>query len=738
MDAKLFVLAIGDARQDRQRWSTLIGDSYRPVANTADLNDIFHQLFSTLMGLVVLPGQNLPSDLSVQVEPILEHLSFSFVRSTPAITITLTDPSGNVITPTTQSVDKVYHQIYSIVNPVGGSWQIQRQGTGSVEYWIDRRYATVSVDMKAQYPYSGQSITVTARLMRSGTIITNTPSLSVEVQLVAPDHQVKTLSLNPADTGGIYTGIFTDTQVSGAYIASARVHLTDGQLLSTRQLSTTIVLLPAPPLPTAIPSPTIAETATMTPTGTSGGGGSNSGTPWLLQFLTGSGLTVALLGITVGATATWRFKRAQEKARGLQQERDGLISTVEEIRQEQQHAEQQIKDLEQERDGLTSTVEEIRQKQQHAEQQIKDRQQEIDALTNTLNTPHLEVEAERAAQQLNEKVDQARLTEDLNEASTICFDILTSAVSAENMIEEEFSKPINDALELLEGKADELLAPDGKVLQLDKIKGWVLKIGISQQRQENGTLIRSVIEYLNRMLHKSPTDESQSRKVTVENLKCIAEHRIQLLHPLQKSDHSKINLPAVRAFGGIAERLYKLLNEDDPDKQGILLRKVAQWFREAHIWYTDIPEWKQQELAVQARRDTVSDQLQVQTEQPEIPDEASYYEYLANLSEHPFRPVERPTLPKDFWRNLQMNSNLDLNLEQEFRKTFRPVSHLKENKDEVIGQIDTFQTIDITGNNVVYSRQKEQGILKGAMMILRYEEVVKNPERFLAFTGHTQ
>jgi len=48
------------------------------------------------------------------------------------------------------------------------------------------------------------------------------------------------------------------------------------------------------------------------------------------------------------------------------------------------------------------------------------------------------------------------------------------------------------------------------------------------------------------------------------------------------------------------------------------------------------------------------------------------------------------------------------------------------------------RAIDITGNNVVYSRQKEQGILKGAMMILRYEEVVKNPERFLAFTGHTQ
>ena len=51
MDAKLFVLAIGDARQDRQRWSALIGDSYRPVANIADLNDIFHEIFNTMMGL---------------------------------------------------------------------------------------------------------------------------------------------------------------------------------------------------------------------------------------------------------------------------------------------------------------------------------------------------------------------------------------------------------------------------------------------------------------------------------------------------------------------------------------------------------------------------------------------------------------------------------------------------------------------------------------------------------------
>ncbi len=599
---------------------------------------------------------------------MLERLSFSFVRDSPAITITLTDPNGKIVTPTMQSGD--YHQIYDFTNPVEGYWKIRRQGEGSVKFWVFRRYATVSVDMKAKYPYSGQSITVTARLMRSGTIITNTPSLSIEAQLVTPNHQVKTLSLNPADTRGVYTGIFTDTQVSGTYIASARVHLTDGELLNTQQLSATIVLLPAPPLPTAIPSPTIAETATMTPTGTSGGSGSNSGTPWLLPFLT-------VLGLTVGATATWRFKQAQEKARGLQKE---LANTVEKTEQAQQRAEQQIKDLQQE-----------------------------------LETPHLEVEVEKAVQQLNEKIDQAKdiIGKNPDKASTIASQVISSALNRENMIEENLSEPIGGALMILGEVAEKLLAPDSDILPLDDSKVEALKIGISQKAQKDSTFVVSVNDNLSIILRKLSLDKIRSQQITMENLKCIADNRIQWLHRLKKSDRNKINIPAIRAFGSIAALLQCLLSEEDSEKQAGLLKEVAEWFTNAHIEYADLPEWEQREQLNQVRQDLSP-----------LRDETSFYTYLAELSARLLYPIKCPGLSKSFWKSIQMDPNENINLEQAFRDTFYPTSPLRENKDEMIKRINQFQAL------LANLREPERSVL--AMICQRWisevERLVQLPD----------
>ncbi len=261
LNVELFVLAIGDAQQDRDKWRNLIGDNYIPIEATTDLNNIFYNLVGQLMGLAVLPGQLLPTDLTVQVEPLLEHLTFSFVKSDPTAAISLTDPDGNVLTPTIQSDTDTYHQIYSIVNPPAGNWQIQRRGAGTVEYWIDRRYPAVVVDLNTPFPYSGQPVTITAQLLRNGTVVTRTDDLRLEAEIITPDGDSATFAFEPGNAEGTYTQIFTATRSSGTYTVTARARL-NGDRLTTRTIPASIALMPAPLPPTAASGSPVAATTT--------------------------------------------------------------------------------------------------------------------------------------------------------------------------------------------------------------------------------------------------------------------------------------------------------------------------------------------------------------------------------------------------------------------------------------------------------------------------------------------
>lgn len=534
MGAEIFVLAIGDAQQDRARWETLIGANYKPVVNTANITDIFHSLFNNKIGFISPAGQILNSDLNVQVDPFLEHLTFSFIKSDPTITLTLTDPSGAVITPITQSEQATYHQIYSVANPSAGNWQIRRQGSGSVEYWIDRRIPQVTLDLNAAFPYSGQPITITARLIRSGIIVTQTQNVHIEAELVAPDIQIASVAL-AADPSGVYTGVFTATQASGTYTVTARVRLPDGQLLYVRRTPVSIVLQPAALPPTSVPT---AETATATPvvtptSPTPGSGSATDWTPWggiVLGSLLCGILIVRLYPVKLFPLIN-RFKiTIQNQKRNGQKNSNGLSS------------------------------------------------KDIPVETLERNLENLYKETGRA----KDSIDS-----DPNNALEIASKVIDEAIQIYDTVEEGLHKPIRESFDIFSGVVKKLIGK-GEPLILDEDKAQKFKIWVSRNTREEHVVTDAVIEGLIEILRSSSInkDAIKGQETTKNNLVLLKKSNVHTIWQ-QKAGYFQVNQPAIQVFEEIISKLLRLIdiniNEKASPNQSALLKEIAMWFCENRV-----------------------------------------------------------------------------------------------------------------------------------------------------------
>ena len=260
LGADIFVLDVSNTPQNSDQWKNLIDDKardggvqkYYQIISDDEFNDNFNSFLSNFIGIHLdqISGRKLEPNLSVKlpVEPLLDQLIFSFIKSNPAIIITLIDPNGKKIPLIREGDSGKYDQFYNILNPQNGSWHIQYEGVGSVKYWIVRREPQVTVYPEATYPYSGQPITVTARLMRNNTIVTPTQNIRMDALITTPDSQSVTLKLTP-DTSGAYIGVFTDTRTSGAYTVSAKV-IIDEQTINVQCTPASISLMSAPLPPT--------------------------------------------------------------------------------------------------------------------------------------------------------------------------------------------------------------------------------------------------------------------------------------------------------------------------------------------------------------------------------------------------------------------------------------------------------------------------------------------------------
>ena len=272
----LFVLGIGDAREDRGNWTRLIPqEHYIPITGTTELFDVYHDIVADLIGVAVSKEQTLPAGQAVfiEVELYLERVVFSFVKNDPSIQIVLTSPTGAVLRPTIEAAD-MPHSIYSITNPDAGEWEAFWEGEGEVRYWVDRQYPLIRVEPIESASLVGQPITITVSLVRNNMIIVD-PGLHLEAEITLPDGDVVTQALSPVGNGS-YTGSHEDVQAEGTYTVTAKAIL-DGCLLSVRPVPLIVEVFPRPILPTPIPRPThtpapavVTPVPTATPTLTAG------------------------------------------------------------------------------------------------------------------------------------------------------------------------------------------------------------------------------------------------------------------------------------------------------------------------------------------------------------------------------------------------------------------------------------------------------------------------------------
>lgn len=263
-DVEVVILALGkNAPQYQQYWVPLVGDqNYVPIGPDTDLLLTFERLLWPPSAAPTTRPQPLEQRAELVVRPYLARFDVSFLKSSPAISLTLTDPEGKLIPPT-QGGDQIAHyQVYELKAPRPGTYVAAWQGVGAVRYWQQEEYWPVEIHLTPSQGTVGEPITLTARLVGDG--------VGIDAPLIAeigrPGEITTTLPLLPIG-GGRRSRVFWDAHDVGEYTIAVRIATADrpeiGRLV--------VIVGPRPtPVPTATPTatPTPTETAVPMPTST--------------------------------------------------------------------------------------------------------------------------------------------------------------------------------------------------------------------------------------------------------------------------------------------------------------------------------------------------------------------------------------------------------------------------------------------------------------------------------------
>ena len=319
--ASLFVLGIGDARKDRDNWTELIpNDHYIPITSATELADVYLSIVAELLGRASSAPQTLPAggSASIQVPPYLDQLTLSFMRKDPGSRITVTSPSGAVLTPTVGGAEDVHHAIYGIRNPSPGEWTVS--GEEEARYWVEERPPFVRIEPARTTFLVGQPVTVTASLVRAGETVVD-PALRLELVIAQPGGGDVAVPL-PRRDGGRYVGSYEEVEAAGTYTMTGRAFL-GGEPLDVRSESAVVTVFPlsavAPSDPAFGAAQAQVENPTPTPAPVEQGTGRLS-PPWFWLVL--GPLAAAALAFLVWMG--WRRLPGRAEREDVGRREDGL------------------------------------------------------------------------------------------------------------------------------------------------------------------------------------------------------------------------------------------------------------------------------------------------------------------------------------------------------------------------------------------------------------------------------
>ncbi len=193
----------------------------------------------------------------IHIDDLIKEVTFKFIFAQKVtssdVSISLKDPSGNIIDKTTAKqgmghISEAGYELYNIFNPEPGTWEAIIKGRKDVKLditvstWGRTDLKILTGGLKSEY-FTGDSIPVMASLEIEGKRVTSRDflsNLSLESQITTPNNVVESLELyddgyhaDSSANDGVYGSLFTHTSAPGDYIVKiiAQGKTTEGRRL---------------------------------------------------------------------------------------------------------------------------------------------------------------------------------------------------------------------------------------------------------------------------------------------------------------------------------------------------------------------------------------------------------------------------------------------------------------------------------------------------------------------------
>lgn len=215
-DWLLYVVAIDINNQywpqDRRYWDRIARETFKiSRADEISLSKPFAQITTDLLSSTQIVWNLIPPEgLSVEVEPYIENVFFSFYKENPNVSISIADPNGNKIEEKYRTHKGELTEIYSINEPAPGKYVIKiEKGRGRVE--VGKSVIPVRVILiypKKEHPQGEPFYVKASFLKRDGTSIKENPNypLYLGCTIVAPDGKSDYVDFSETSERGIYEG----------------------------------------------------------------------------------------------------------------------------------------------------------------------------------------------------------------------------------------------------------------------------------------------------------------------------------------------------------------------------------------------------------------------------------------------------------------------------------------------------------------------------------------------------
>ncbi len=293
---------------------TAYDDSHGPVQGVSPLNlarvfaDIFREYEGRALQSSVAPTR-VAGTATTQffIGDAVSHLDVVAIKDTPATTITLTDPNGDLFQPDQQgnfiSTDPHYFIFSLEAHPPApflqnGPWTLKVQGSGLFlvdSLTVSTLALTITAPASGATLPLGQPVTVSATISANGAIVVD-KTYDVEAVITPPGGGTPLrLFLKDPNATGTYSGTFTLPQTAKAGTYHLAATATQGTVSAGQdQLDLTFALFPTPVLLSPTGAPILPTTTTgCDPAATTASCALNAGTAtatatgWdgVLQFL---------------------------------------------------------------------------------------------------------------------------------------------------------------------------------------------------------------------------------------------------------------------------------------------------------------------------------------------------------------------------------------------------------------------------------------------------------------------